>query len=80
MSKLDKLIKKLLRAPSQIRFDELTTVLVSHGYEVVRKRGSHYMFLHPEIRDVITVPYKRPHVKTWYVKHIVERLGLEDEE
>ena len=68
MTKLDKLINKILSVPKDMRFDELKKVLESEGYKMEQPRdgGSHYTF-RKEGCESITIPKHDP-VKWVYVK------------
>ena len=70
MTKLDKLIDKIIRVPNDMRFDEVKKVLESEGYKLERPGGgsSHCIF-RKEGCDSLTIPDHSP-VKRIYVKAV----------
>ena len=75
MSKIDKIIFKMMNQPNGIRFSEVTKVLKAYGYIERSNSGtSHRNFINDN-GDVITIPHKSP-LKAVYVKEIIHRLGI----
>jgi predicted RNA binding protein YcfA (HicA-like mRNA interferase family) len=76
-----KLLAKLAANPKEVSPDFLETVLAAFGYMKTRASGSHRTYT-KEGAYPITVPYRRPHVKRFYVEAVMVRLRaeLEDEE
>jgi len=78
MSKLEKLIKKLLLRPPDMRFDDIRSILEAFGYQEMRAKGSHHSFEN-EQGEVITIPKKGGHkVKKTYIEQVIKLLNLED--
>jgi predicted RNA binding protein YcfA (HicA-like mRNA interferase family) len=78
MSKIAKLIKYLLSHPPEARFDDISYVLKSFGYQEVRARGSHHIFENDE-GEVIVIPQKSgKKVKRTYIEEIIKLLDLEN--
>lgn len=87
LTTLLKRVEKLLRYPSEYRFDELKKLLEAFGYEgTPPRRGSHWKFvLKRPLKEVnykvniITVPsLKGRYVKRTYLKMVAELLNLEE--
>lgn len=57
MSKLEKLIKKLLSRLPEARFKDIYAILKAYGYQEIRSQGSHHAFENDQ-GDVIIVPKK----------------------
>ena len=55
MTKKLKLVLKLLNRPKNIRFSEAQTAIEAFGYKLARIRGSHHLFIHPEIPEPINI-------------------------
>lgn len=70
MTKLNKLINKILTVPKDMRFDEVKKILENYGYimEQPRGGGSHCTF-RKEGCEPITIP-KHDSVKWIYVKKV----------
>ncbi|TVQ53218.1 MAG: type II toxin-antitoxin system HicA family toxin [Spirulina sp. DLM2.Bin59] len=77
MTKREKLIKKILRDPVDVRFDDVQYLLKSFGFEEKRSNGSHHIFRNTEGLK-ITIPKKGgQRVKRVYVQNIIKLLNLE---
>ena len=72
MSKKQKLLKKLLRKPKDLRFLELETILVSCGYELDRYNGRHAVFI-KDGYPMLTIPRKDP-VKSYLIKQVLTAI------
>lgn len=55
-----KRIERLRRSQHGVRPEELQAVLESAGFTLVRTKGSHHIFAHPQLRARLVVPYRRP--------------------
>ncbi len=87
MTKREKRLEKIRNNPKNVRFEDLDQVLRDYGFER-RQPGSgssHYVYIHrvwPKYQ--LTVPYKRPFLKSHYVREVLKILdeiiaGSEDE-
>lgn len=80
MTKLDKLVNRILNVPKDMRFDEVKKVLEKCGYKTEQPKGgsSHYTF-RKEGCEPITIPKHSP-IKRIYVKMVKEVVeGKKDE-
>ena len=78
MSRLCKLIDKLLRLPPEAKFSEVEAVLKEFGWALIRTKGSHRCFRRSDGAMFIVPTIKGRTVKTTYLKRLVENLKLED--
>jgi predicted RNA binding protein YcfA (HicA-like mRNA interferase family) len=79
-----KLLQKILSGSKNIRFSEITTLVEAFGFRLSRVKGSHHIFVHPEVRELINLQDVNGKAKTYQVRQflrLVERynLTLEDE-
>lgn len=75
MNKAEKLLGKVRKNPRNVSFAELEQLLLAHGFEFRRSRGSHHIYTHGQRADIrITVPFKRPHVGEVYVKQVIDLI------
>jgi predicted RNA binding protein YcfA (HicA-like mRNA interferase family) len=79
-----KLLQKILSGSRNIRFSEMTTLVEAFGFRLSRVRGSHHIFAHPEVRELINLQDVDGKAKPYQVRQflrLVERynLTLEDE-
>lgn len=73
MRLLEKIIEKLKRNPTDIRFDILRRVLIAHGYILTNIKGSHYRF-QKEGALAITIVSHHKKVKKWYIRTMLHIL------
>ncbi len=79
MSKIEKLINKLLSNPKDFTFDELANVLSYYGFEMSNKgktSGSRVKFLNKEknIPIIIHRPHPVSTLKYYAIKQIIQEL------
>ncbi len=79
-----KLLEKVLSGSKNIQFDELVTLIEAFGFSLSRINGSHHIFQHPEILEIINIQNKKGKAVPYQVRQfllIVEQynLSLEDE-
>jgi hypothetical protein len=84
MSK-QKLLKKILAGSKNIRFDEMAALINAFGFELARVSGSHHIFIHPAVDELLNLQNVNGQAKPYQVRQflkLVERynLRLEDEE
>jgi hypothetical protein len=80
MSKKAKLLQKIRNNPKVVSFKDLDGLLTGYGFvsRTPRSGSSHHIYTLG--RHQISVPYRRPHVKEVYVRHVLEILAQIDEE
>jgi predicted RNA binding protein YcfA (HicA-like mRNA interferase family) len=84
MSKKRKLLEKILTGSKNIRFDELVTLVEAFGFTLSRVNGSHHIFTHPEISEIVNLQNKQGKAIPYQVRQflsLIEQyaLTLEDE-
>ena len=79
MSRREKLLEKLKSNPQKIRFEEVDKVLLSTGFtkRQPRRGSSHFTYTLNDI--MITIPYKKPYIKSRYIKEVVDLLDKLDD-
>jgi predicted RNA binding protein YcfA (HicA-like mRNA interferase family) len=85
MTKKRKLIQKLLVGTKNIRFSEAQIAVEAYGFRLTRISGSHHIYVHPKIPELINLQNVDGKAKPYQIKQfleIVERyhLQLENEE
>jgi len=75
MPSVDKIVEKMKRQPNGIRIDEAHKVLTHYGYSLDRQNGSHRQYINA-VGDVLTVPERKPTIRSFYVKEIISRTGV----
>jgi predicted RNA binding protein YcfA (HicA-like mRNA interferase family) len=68
-----KLLKKVLSGAKNVTFDELKVVLQTLGFELKRVSGSHHIYKHPSIPDLINIqPNSDGKVKSYQVRQLLK--------
>lgn len=50
-----KLLQKILNNPHNVRFGEVAIIIESFGFTLSRISGSHHIFTHPEIKEIVNL-------------------------
>ena len=79
-----KLLARIANSPKTARFDEIAVLLDAFGFRLSRVNGSHHIFVHPEIPQLVNLQNVHGEAKAYQVRQflkIVElhNLSLEDE-
>ena len=82
MTKIDKLIERLLSVPKDMEYSELVKILNHFGYWEITKgktSGSRVMFIHDDAKMPIRLhkPHPKPIIKEYVIKQIIEELKNE---
>ena len=62
--------RRMAQHPNAVSFNEARRVLEAFGWALSHVHGSHHVFKRGSSR--LVVPLKRPHVRSVYVKQILE--------
>ena len=74
-----KLLAKALVGSKNLRFTEAVALAKAFGYRLARTKGSHYIFVHPKIKELINLQEVGGKAKPYQVRQlldIVERYNL----
>jgi predicted RNA binding protein YcfA (HicA-like mRNA interferase family) len=78
-----KLLEKILAGSKNIRFAEATALAVAFCFRLDRINGSHHIFLHPDIPELINLQDVKGKVKSYQLKqllNIIEQHNLQMED
>ena len=79
-----KLLQSILQGSHQnISFSDLANLLVGFGFHETRIRGSHHMFRHPAVPELVNLQPQQGQVKAYEIREIlrlVRRYNLKLEE
>lgn len=78
-----RLLNKILSGSKNISFDDLVLLAEGFGFELSRVRGSHHIFQHPDIPELLNLQNDRGQAKPYQVRQFLDlveryRLTLED--
>lgn len=77
------LLQKLLSGSKNIRFSEVTECVKAFGFRLVRINGSHHIYNHPDVQELINLQDVKGQAKPYQVKQllrIIERYNLKMED
>lgn len=74
MSKCDKLLKKAQQSPNNLRFEELCQLAVCYGFVFDRQKGSHHIYEHPKLRDLMDFQPKDGRAKPYQINQLLEAI------
>ena len=75
MSKKRKLYARMLEGSKNVRFGDLVTLLVAFGFELDRIRGSHYIFKHSQIVELLSLQEAtNGQAKPYQIKQFLELI------
>ena len=55
---------------------DLIKLLQNNGWELVKVRGSHHKFRHPDFENPVVVPHPKKDLKIGLVKKLMKDAGL----
>lgn len=74
-----KLLARIAAHPNTARFEEVSRLLRAFGFRLSRIRGSHHIYVHPSVPELVNVQNVRGEAKAYQVRQflrIVERYDL----
>jgi predicted RNA binding protein YcfA (HicA-like mRNA interferase family) len=80
-----KLLRKLLAGSKNVCFSEASSLAEAFGFKLDRVSGSHHIYIHPHIPDLINLQNVEGRAKPYQIKQllkIIEQydLHMEDDE
>jgi len=64
---------------ANVSFSDMQRLVQAFGFELRRTTGSHHVFVHPELRELVNLQEVRGQAKPYQVRQflrLVERYGL----
>jgi len=83
MGKKQKILKQILSGSKNISFNDIVAVVEAFGFTLSRVNGSHHIFIHPNIPELVNLQNAKGKAKPYQIRQfltIVEKynLSLED--
>ena len=78
-----KLLRRILASSKNVRFGDFVNLVEGFGFRLSRIRGSHHIFEHPNISELLNLQESKGEVKPYQVKQflrLVEQYNLELED
>lgn len=81
--KKQKLLERILSGSRNIRFNDFVGLVEAFGFELSRVRGSHHIFEHPNIPEILNLQNNKGQAKPYQIRQflqLVEQYNLELED
>ena len=69
-----KLLRKALSGSKNIRFDDMVSLIEAFGFRLARISGSHHIFQHPEVPEMVNIQNKKGKAKPYQVRQFLELI------
>ena len=73
MTKREKALIKIRQNPKNVRFEDIDNLLSRYGFSK-RQKGSHAVYTHEDVPEIITVPFRVPFILPVYAKNVLKIL------
>ncbi len=73
-------LNRILGGSRNVRFAEMIDLVEGFGFRLSRTRGSHHIFVHPDIPELVNLQERHGQAKPYQVRQflrLVERYHLE---
>jgi predicted RNA binding protein YcfA (HicA-like mRNA interferase family) len=75
-----KLLQRVLSGSKNVRFGDVRTLIEAFGFQLVRVSGSHHIFEHPQIAELVNIQNVKGKAKPYQVRQflqIMEKYNLQ---
>ena len=72
--KKQKLLQKLLSGTKNIRFSEAVAVAEAFGFQLDRISGSHHIFIHEKIPELLNLQNAKGKAKPYQIKQMLQLI------
>ncbi len=69
-----KTLEKILSGSRNIAFSDMVSLVEALGFRLKRIRGSHHMFSHPGIRELINLQPDGGQAKPYQIQEVLKRI------
>ena len=66
-----KLLQKALSSPANLRFEDACALARAFGFHLSRVKGSHHIFAHPSVRELVNLQEVKGKAKPYQVKQLL---------
>jgi predicted RNA binding protein YcfA (HicA-like mRNA interferase family) len=72
--KKQKLFKKLIKGSQNIHFNDLISIVEAFGFELSRTKGSHHIYVHKDVDELINLQNVNGKAKPYQIKQFLELI------
>ena len=69
-----RLLQKIVTGTKNVKFSDLAALLDALGFVEDRINGSHHIFKHPEVLELVNIQNVRGEAKPYQVRQVVELI------
>jgi predicted RNA binding protein YcfA (HicA-like mRNA interferase family) len=73
-----KLLRKVLAGSRNIRFGDVVALIEAFGFQLARVSGSHHIFAHPRIAELVNIQNHKGKAKPYQVRQFLELIEQYD--
>jgi predicted RNA binding protein YcfA (HicA-like mRNA interferase family) len=73
-----KLLEKVLASPKNVQFSDMISLVEAFGFRLSRVRGSHFIFAHPRIPELVNLQEKNGKAKPYQIRQFLELVEQYD--
>lgn len=74
VDKINKILHKAITSSKNIRFNDIVLLIEAYGFKLSRTSGSHYIFINPEIKEIINIQNVKSKAKPYQVKQFLSLI------
>ena len=67
-----KTLQKILAGSKNVRFEEMRSVVLAFGFRQVRVSGSHHIFSHPAVRELVNLQEVHGQAKPYQIRQFIK--------
>ena len=71
-----KFLLKILQNQKNIKFADFIKLIEAFGFKLDRVNGSHHIFVHPDILDIINIQNVKGEAKPYQIKQFLKIIEL----
>lgn len=69
-----RLLQKILMGSQNVRFSDFVSLIEALGFGLERVNGSHHIFKHPDVQELVNLQDVRGEAKPYQVRQVVELI------
>ena len=78
MGKKQKLLKRLLAGSKNVAFADVVSCIEAFGYRLDRINGSHHIFVHDKVPEVLNLQNVKGKAKPYQIKQFLQVIEAHD--
>lgn len=76
--KKEKLLKKIMSGGKNISFNDMVKLVEAYGFRLHRINGSHHIFNHPQVDEIVNLQNAKGKARIYQVKQILSLIEKYD--